>query len=251
MSELPTQVNFRLKGKKFCINHPKEELQLVCRNCNETLVCLYCVSSEHSGHTFIAIRLLVQEKFNYLQNLETETKDTKIPKLLKRVEDAETTVKELQQGIQHSIKKAEDHGKYLKELIDETTAETVSELKEIEKKILKQFEAFKFDNANAIKQMEAVMKESKEAQQADNNVLIFDVTKEFSSLTIQEPVYTCTVTILKFIKGLDPNIHVKAAFGELEHDCRSDLAIVIQAAAEEKKEESEEYDEDMGFSLFD
>ena len=77
MSELPTQ----LKGNKFCVDHLKEEIQLVCRDCNETLVCLHCISTTHIGHTFVAISLLVQEKFNYLQDLVTSTEKTRIPKL--------------------------------------------------------------------------------------------------------------------------------------------------------------------------
>ena len=228
MSELPTQVNFRNKGVKLCIDHPKEELLLVCKDCDETLVCINCISTKHCGHKVVAIQLLVQEKFNFLQDLNTETKETKIPRLSKIVKDAEITVKELQQGIQLHIKEAEDHGEYLKELIDESTAETVSELKQIKKKILKEFDKFKSESANVIEKLKSLTKESKEATQSDNNVLILDVTcKEISSLTLQDPTFECTFGCLRFIKGSDPESHVKAAFERLvQVDGISDLATV-------------------------
>ena len=228
MSELPTQVNFRCKGHQFCIDHPKEELLLVCKDCNETLVCIHCVSTTHVGHQLIAVNLLVQENFNFLQYWNIYTEETKIPRLSRRVEKLETAVKEIQQGIQVHIKKVQDHGEYLKELVEKSTTETVFELKEIEKKILQQFDKFKYDSDKAIKHLKALMKENTEVTKSDN-ILIVDVTKELNSLTTEEPEFECTFNNFKFNKGLDPESLVRAAFGSLEHDGNSqDLVTVKQ-----------------------
>ena len=218
MSKLPTQVNFRNKGHTLCIDHPKEELVLVCKDCNETLVCVHCVSTTHLGHQLTAVNLLVQDHFNYLQDWNVDTEETKIPRLSRRVEEAEVTVKEFQQGIQLHIKKVHEHGEHLKGLIEKSTSETVAELKKIEKKILKQFEKFKSESDNAIRQLKALMKESIEVTLSDNNVLICDVTKELSSLSLPEPEFKTSFNSLRFIKGLDPESFVKDAFGRLERD---------------------------------
>ena len=114
------------------------------------------------GHQLTAVNLLVQDHFNYLQDWNVHTEETKISRLSRRVEEAKTTVTEYQQCIQLHIKRVQDHGEYSKELIEKSTIETVSELKEIEQKILKQFEKFKSDSENAIRRLEALMKESKE-----------------------------------------------------------------------------------------
>ena len=231
MSELPTQVNIRVKGNKLCLDHPKEELLLLCKDCNEKLVCMNCISTTHSGHNVVAIHLLEQGKFNHLQDLNTETRETKIPRISKNVEIANSNVKELQQIIQIEIKKVEDHGEYLKELVNKSTAETVSDLKEIERKILEQFKKFKLESSLAIEQLEELMKQSKEATQSDNNVLIMDVTKEFSSLTVQEPKLDCICTSVGFTKGSDAESHIKAAFGKLQLEGKQDILKLTEKPA--------------------
>ena len=221
MAELPTQVNFRRKGDKFCTGHPNEELQLICIDCNEQLVCIHCISTTHNGHTFVAISLFVKEKFKYLQDLTTETKKSKIPTLLKTVEDADTTVKELKQEIQIHMKKSEDHGEFLKELIDKSKAETVNDLKELENKITKQFATFKSDTYNRIKQLEELMKESREVTKTDDNVLILDVVKELSSKLKQDLEFKyCFISSMVFIKGSNPELSIEDAFGGLSKEYR-------------------------------
>ena len=208
-----TQINFRMKGEKFCVDHPNEQLLLVCKDCQEKLVCMSCISTTHSRHEVVAIHLLKEEKFKYLLDFRTEAKETKIPRISERVQEADSVVKHSIQGIQQQITKVEDRGKYLKELIDETTAKTVSELKKIEMKILKEFETFKSDSEKATKQLEELIQESREATQSDSDVLLLDVAEEFRALSIQEPQFEFINNPVKFIEGSDSQSHINAAMG--------------------------------------
>ena len=229
MSKLSTEVhvNVRGKGHKLCIEHPKEEMVLVCKDCNDTLVCLHCVSTTHIGHQLIAVNLLVQDHLNFLQDWNIDTEETNIPRLSKRVDDAEVTIKEFQQGIQIHIGKVKDHGEYLKEIVEKSTNETVSELKDMEEKILQQFDKFKSDSVQERKQLEALLKESKEAIQSDNNILICDFTKEFNSQTRKELEFECGFNNLKFTKGFNPTSLIKVAFGKLEHGRNSSDVVTV------------------------
>ena len=214
MADVLPQINFRQRGNKLCIDHVNDELQFVCKDCNETLVCSACISTTHSGHKVVAIRLIVQEKFNRLQDLNTAIQDTKIPQILKKIETAENETKEAKQGIRFLKKNVIDHGNYLKELIEISTTETVSELSDIENKITRDFEQFKRDSEICIKLLEELMKESRKATQSDNNILIVDV--EQHSRTIEEPKFELRTPKLTFMKGSEAESHIKAATGNVE-----------------------------------
>ena len=215
MEKSTTQINFRMKGDKLCVDHPTEELLLVCNDCQETLVCMSCISTTHSGHKVVAIHLLIKEKFNFLQDFRTEAKDTKIPKISKRLQEADSAVKHFIQGIQQHITKVEDRGEYLKQLIDKSTYETIYKLEEIKNKIANLFEKFEHNSTKAIKLLEGLMQESREATQSDSDVLLLDVAEEFRSLSIQEPQFEFIYNPMKFIEGSDAQSHINAALGIL------------------------------------
>ena len=93
----------RPKGNKFCLKHPNRELIFTCDNCEETLICDICVSSEHKGHTFAAIAMGVQGQFNIIQDFNTFTEEKTIPKLEETEKAAEISFDEFEQHIRSDI----------------------------------------------------------------------------------------------------------------------------------------------------
>ena len=217
MAEALPQVYFRKRGDKFCIEHPKDELILLCKDCNETLVCTTCISSTHSGHKVVAIRLIIQEKFTHLKDLTTEIQSTKIPQIETNIKQADEAMKQTQLNLQDQIKKIEDHGKYLKELIVKSTTETVSHFKDIERKITKQFETFKSNSENTIKQLKDLIQESKEATKSSNDVLIIDTIEQAKAVSEHTPLLENIKVSMEFYKGTNSESNIKSAFGNVVH----------------------------------
>ena len=220
--------NARPKGHKYCGDHQNEELLFVCVDCKDKpLVCKIGISTTHRGHEFIAISLLVQEKYNALQDLSINVRDIKIPEVKRKVKAADDTVKEIKLGIQTQIQKVEAHGEYLKELISISTTETVSELNKLSLKITKEFKKFKSDSDDIIQKFENLMKESHEATKTDNNVLLLEVEKDISqrSSNIAEPEYTSQYKIPTFVSEYDVDSYIKAALGSLNYDEPINIAI--------------------------
>ena len=206
--------NLHARGNKFCFNHLKEEVKFICEDCNEK-ACDSCVSSIHKGHNLIGIKLIVQDKYKQLQDRITEIQESKIPRIKKIFLTAESKVKKITNGIRTNIKNAEDHGQYLKELIDKSTSEIVSELKELEQKITYQLDMFKSECDSNTKCLQDLISESKDARKSNNDVLIVDVEEYMSTLIIQDPTFEYNFTPATFVKGL---IDIKEALGTIVYE---------------------------------
>ena len=189
----------------------------MCKDCKQK-ACNTCVSSTHKGHDLIGIKLIVQEKYNKLQDLNNDIQKNKIPRVRNTLQAAQQKVGKVKQGIHANIKTVVKHGDYLKELIDISTAETVSELEEIEIKITKELDQFQADSETVIKRLEDLMKESTAANKSDDNILIVDVEEELSTMTIKEPEFDCTYSNLKFVQGPDPAVNIKTALGTIVYE---------------------------------
>ena len=205
--------NQNCKGNKFCLNHLKENVNFLCEDCKQK-ICNTCVSTTHKGHNLIDIKLLAQQKYSKLQDLNTDIHKNKIPRVRSKLQAAEQSVKKIKQGINSNITAAETQGEHLKGLIDKFTVETVSELEAIKTKITKQLDQFRADSENVIKRLEELMKESTEATKSDDNILIVDVEEQFSSLKIKEPEFVCDYPV-KFIQGPDPETNIETALGTI------------------------------------
>ena len=116
-------------------------------------LCNICIRPTHKGHQLTPIKLLVQEKYSKLQDLNNDVQKNKIPRVRNTLQATEQSVKKIKQGIYANIKATVNLGDYLKELIDISTSETVSELEEVERKINKQLDQFKADSEAVIKQL--------------------------------------------------------------------------------------------------
>ena len=101
----------------------------------------------------------------------------------------------------------------MKDLIDASIAEKVSELKALETKITIQLDSFKSECDSVTKRLEDLMKESKEATKSDNDVLIVDVEEHMSTLTMAEPTFECVNAT--FAKG---SINIKEALGAIVYE---------------------------------
>ena len=202
------------RGNRFCLNHLNEEVKFLCEDCKQK-ACISCVSTTHKGHNLHGMKLVVQEKYKNLQELTAAIQETKIPRIRKSYQAAQESVKKLTDTIRTNILTAKEHGNYLKEHIDKSTAETVSELKALELNITSQLNTFQSECDSIIKRLEDLMKESKEAAKSDNDVLIVDIEEHMSTLTIDEPVFECNFTPATFIRG---SINIKEAFGSIVYE---------------------------------
>ena len=209
--------NVNARGNKFCLNHLKEAVKFICEDCNEK-ACDSCVSTRHKGHNLIGIKLVVQEKYKHLQDLTTDIQESKIPRIQKIFKAAENSVKRVTDGIRTNIETAEEHGQYLKGLIDKSTAEKISELKDIEQQITNQLDTFKSECDDIIKRLEDLMKESKEVTKSDNYVLIIDVEEHMSSLTIEDPSFESNCQPASFVIGKKSESYIKEALGTIVYE---------------------------------
>ena len=206
--------NLNFKGNKFCLNHLTEKVKFVCEDCKQK-ICNTCVSTTHKGHNLIGIKLLAQQKYEKLQDLNTDIQKNKIPRVRSKLQAAEQSVNKIKQGINTNINTAVTQGEHLKELIDISTAETVSELEAVKAKITQQLDQFEADSEAVIKRLEDLMKESTEATKSDNNILIVDVEEQISTQTIIEPEFVCDFASMEFVKGPDPETNIRTALGTI------------------------------------
>lgn len=202
------------KGHKSCQNHFNEEVKFMCENCTEK-ACDSCVSTTHRGHNLIAIKDIAQEKYNKLQDLNNDIWTTVLPRIKIRYKTAQISVKKITDGIRLNIKSVKGHGQHLKELIEKSTTETVSELEDLEKETTKQLDRFKEDTETVTRRLEDLMKENNEAMASDNNLLVVDTEEYSSSLIIDEPEFELKSSTTVFVKGLCSEPNIKAAFGSL------------------------------------
>ena len=137
--------NLHIKGNKFCLNHLKQKVKFYCEDCKQK-ICNTCVCTTHKGHNLTEIKLLAQQKYNKLQDLNNDIQKNKIPRVRNTLQAADKNVKKIKEGINANIKAAVKQGENLKELIDISTAETISELEEIKTNITKQLDKFKVDS---------------------------------------------------------------------------------------------------------
>lgn len=209
--------NINFVGNKFCLNHLKEEVQFMCENCKEK-ACNTCVSTIHKGHNLIGINLIVQEKYNRLQDINTDIREIKIPRIRGKLQAAETKVKDTLKKIRSNIETVEEHGQHLKERIDKSTGEIVSELIDLEQKITNQLDEFKYDSESVINRLEELIAQSKNATKSDNNILVVDVEEHLSSQTIQEPEFELKYSPGRYLQGSNPDSDIKAALGTIVYE---------------------------------
>ena len=95
---------FREKGDKMCVHHPKEECSFMCEDC-DTPICENCISTLHHGHRIKSLRIVAQDKFNFIQDFDDRINSETIPKINDGVQTADDVVQELKklidQGKQH------------------------------------------------------------------------------------------------------------------------------------------------------
>ena len=192
--------NCNFRGNLFCLDHLNEEVKFMCEDCKQK-ACDWCISTTHKGHNLIGMKLIVQDKYQRIQELSADIRESKIPRIKKSYQAAEESVKKISDEIHTCIKTAETHGNYLKELIDKYTVETVSGLKNIEVKITTQLDTFKSECDSLIKLLQDLMNESKEASNSNNDVLIVDIEEHMSTLTIEDPRFDCNIAHATFVKG--------------------------------------------------
>ena len=94
--------NFREKGDKICVSHPKEECSFMCEDC-DIPICKSCISTLHHGHRIKSIEIVAQDKFNFIQDFDNRIKSETIPKINDGVQAADDVV--------HDMKKLIDKGK--------------------------------------------------------------------------------------------------------------------------------------------
>ena len=210
--------NVNFQGNTFCLNHLTEEVKFICEGCKEK-ACETCISTTHRGHNLIAIKLIVQEKVNKLEESNNDIQKNRIPQIRSKLQVAKESVEKIKKDIQTHIKNAIKQGEFLKELIDVSTSETVSEMENIEKQIEKKLDTFESDSENIIKQLEDLTKKCNEASDSKNNILIIDIEEHISSQshTIKEPRFEVDRSPLKFVKEPKPESYIKAALGTIKY----------------------------------
>ena len=163
----------------------------------------------------------MQEKYNKLQGLSNDIRENNIPRVKNKLQSAQQSATRFKQDIQSHIKTVLQQSEYLKELIERSTSETVSQLEDVEKEITKQHNQFKSDSETVIQLLEDLLTESTEAIKSDNNILIVDVEEHASSLNIPEPDFVCNVVPMKFIQGSNPESNIKTALGTIVYELQS------------------------------
>ena len=114
----------RPKGHKFCLDHLDEELTVICKTCGIPL-CTECLTAtEHTGHSFESFKKHAQRKYTELQDFKSEASSSTIPDIKGKTKSAEKDFDAVVQLIQSYIKTSEDHGVYLKEIIDANVSKT-------------------------------------------------------------------------------------------------------------------------------
>ena len=150
----------RKRGDTKCSNHPKNDISLKCNQCG-ILVCIDCVSSEHTGHTFSSLsECFKQSKGNlhtHTWKLETKT----LPSLRGELSNFNKILKEKENLHEDQVKYANEvRQKYIEDingifstyisLIDKHSEETtepvekhINEVQTLESEVLTQIKQCK------------------------------------------------------------------------------------------------------------
>lgn len=74
----PGQITVRDKGSSLCKIHKGKEVILVCNNC-KTLICIKCITSGHTHHTFTELFELASHNRMAIQEFIDDTEQNQLP----------------------------------------------------------------------------------------------------------------------------------------------------------------------------
>ena len=199
----------RPEGHKFCLDHLKEETTLICKTCKVHL-CNECVAS-HKGCKIESIKKHAEGKYNVLLDFEG-TACSHIKDIKDEEESADKDFEEVLQLIESRLKSTEDHGEYLKGLIDSHMLTTKTEYNTIRDSFKNHYQHYKSETGDALQTLNKLIKESKEAKKSDNDHLIVDVANDVASRKFSIPKYT-KPEVNNFVCGSGPEKHIQSSFG--------------------------------------
>ena len=119
-----------IKKKAFCSKHAKEEIKVVCKDCDKML-CVKCKLTDHEKHNSVDIE---DEALNVKKILKETIRraENSLSKLDKILDNLNDTKDENSRNKDEILEKLQEHGDKLKEQIDK-------KIREIEKMINNQF----------------------------------------------------------------------------------------------------------------
>ncbi|XP_062590243.1 uncharacterized protein LOC134251835 [Saccostrea cucullata] len=134
------------KSKPFytypsCTSHNKERCEIYCQECDKP-ICITCITSnQHSGHEFMKILKVLNEKKEKIIKELNELKDPILPKYQNIASDLEDMIKELEKGYYEDLsdsitKHGEEWCNEIKKVVTKLKAE-VDEMKNKHFEILK------------------------------------------------------------------------------------------------------------------
>ena len=221
--------NEREKGYKFCLDHLKEELTLMCLTCKVPL-CIECITSKlHKGHDYESIKKHVQVKYTELQRFKTKASTQLIPDINQKAKAADEDFEIVSDIIQTRIQNARDQGSYLKALIDDQVSSTEIEYNSILTSFRIDHNNYKSESGNALKTINTLLEESTAATKSDNNLLLIDVVNDVASRNFNIKKYA-KPEVPTFITGSDPQKHIQAVFGSVDKVKEFQHAQAIQGA---------------------
>ena len=110
-----------IKKKAFCTKHTKEEIKVVCKDCEKTL-CLVCKLTDHEKHNSVDIEdeaLYMKKKLKEtIQKAENSV--TKLDNILENLNEAKDQNNRNRDGV---LEKLREHGDKLKQQIDRKISE--------------------------------------------------------------------------------------------------------------------------------
>ena len=201
----------RPMGHLFCLDHLKEETRFICKTCKIPL-CDECVASiHHKGHEIESIKKHAEGKYSVLQDFENEACNH-IEDIKDKEESADKDFEEVLQLIESRLKSTEDHGEYLKGLIDSHMLTTKTEYNTIRDSFKNHYQHYKSETGDALQTLNRLIKESKDAKKSDSNNLIVDVPNDEPSREFSFPKYT-KPKVNNFNFGSGPKKHIQSSFG--------------------------------------
>ena len=202
-----------LKRKEFCARHPKDELRVVCQDCNNDILCIICKLTEHEKHSSREIAEQANViKENMKGNLQKA--DTNVHKLQKILRDITKLETETCEKRETEIKQLDDFERKLKEFIEKRT-------NDVREKLNRNFEKISQEVRRSKSETEAMIASLQNASIQVNQMMA--VTDDIFVIRNSPNVHTVAS------KGIDEagrfisNHHVVEADPELQFGIMTDI----------------------------
>ncbi|XP_060065681.1 uncharacterized protein LOC132546007 [Ylistrum balloti] len=204
------QTLVREEGRTMCGHHRRTTLNFFCEKCSE-VICANCISTLHKGHDIVQLSEVTQGNKNKIKTFINEMEKKDLIQIQSEIESVQGDLKKYLHHFESVEKEVEDQGKRLKQDVDISIAQTLSELKHFRDENTKLITDYMEELETKLGELKEYVEQCKLSLQTGTDIQVLDITYRLPTMTRlpTKPVFGTA----KFVP--DENLSLKAELGKM------------------------------------